>query len=211
MNEPSARDFWEDRYADSERVWSGRVNPTLESLVASLTPGRALDLGCGEGGDAIWLARKGWQALGIDISKTAVERARAHADLDDSAAGAVEFLAANLPEGIPEEPFDLISAFFLQSPVALDRQKILRTAASRVGVGGHLLVVSHATAPPWARHKHGPSEMPTLDGELQVLQPPEAWDVEVGEVRHRDAVGPDGEDAVLEDLIVMARRVHTST
>lgn len=206
MNEPNAEDFWERRYADSERVWSGRVNPTLESLAAELKPGRALDLGCGEGGDVLWLAHQGWQALGIDISETAVERARAHVDLDDSAPGSAEFLAAGLPGGMPDEHFDLISAFFLQSPVALDRQTILRAAASRVAVGGHLLMVSHATAPPWARQRLGRAGMPTLERELQVLQPSGAWDVEVGEVRQRSTVGPDGEDVVLEDLIVMAER-----
>lgn len=210
MNELSPRDFWEDRYADSERVWSGRVNPALSSLVTTLAPGRALDLGCGEGGDVIWLATQGWRAFGIDISETAVRRARSHAELEGKHSGKAEFLAADLPEGIPDESFDLISASFLQSPVELDRQKILHAAASRVAVGGHLLMVSHATAPPWAKHKHGPSEMPTLEGELQVLQPAGAWDVEVAEVRHRDAVGPDGGNAVLEDLIVLARKVRAS-
>ncbi|KGM12493.1 methyltransferase type 12, partial [Cellulomonas bogoriensis 69B4 = DSM 16987] len=67
--------FWEDRYAGSGRVWSGEPNATLVDVVAGLTPGRALDLGCGEGGDAIWLARHGWDATGIDISPTAVARA----------------------------------------------------------------------------------------------------------------------------------------
>jgi 2-polyprenyl-3-methyl-5-hydroxy-6-metoxy-1,4-benzoquinol methylase len=55
--------FWEDHYHRRERVWSGRPNPALVDVVGSLRPGTALDLGCGEGGDAIWLARQGWRRI----------------------------------------------------------------------------------------------------------------------------------------------------
>ncbi|MCH8571537.1 class I SAM-dependent methyltransferase [Nesterenkonia sp. AY15] len=207
MSDDNPRDFWETRYADSDRVWSGRVNATMSSLVADLPAGRALDLGCGEGGDVLWLAKQGWQAFGVDISETAVLRARTHAEQEGLGGGSAEFLAANLPEGMPEGPFDLITASFLQSPVALDRRKILRAAADRVSVGGHLVLVSHATAPPWAEHNHGPAEMPTLGGDLAALEPRKAWEVEVGEVRHRNVVGPHGEDAMLEDLVIVARKL----
>ncbi|MCH8559190.1 class I SAM-dependent methyltransferase [Nesterenkonia sp. DZ6] len=207
MSDDDPRDFWETRYADSDRVWSGRVNATMSSLVADLPAGRALDLGCGEGGDVLWLAKQGWQAFGVDISETAVLRARTHAEQEGLGGGSAEFLAANLPEGMPEGPFDLITASFLQSPVALDRRKILRAAADRVSVGGHLVLVSHATAPPWAEHGHGPAEMPTLGGDLAALEPRKAWEVEVGEVRHRNVVGPHGEDAMLEDLVIVARKL----
>ena len=69
-------DFWEQRYAGAERVWSGRVNATLAAIAGGLEPGRALDLGCGEGGDVIWLAENGWHATGVDLSPTAIDRAR---------------------------------------------------------------------------------------------------------------------------------------
>ncbi|MEX0914200.1 MAG: methyltransferase domain-containing protein, partial [Demequina sp.] len=79
-------DFWEQRYAATERPWSGRVNATMATTVEGLTPGRALDLGCGEGGDVLWLAAQGWEAHGIDISPTAVERGREQAQATGASA-----------------------------------------------------------------------------------------------------------------------------
>ncbi|HZF58086.1 MAG TPA: class I SAM-dependent methyltransferase, partial [Rubrobacter sp.] len=71
-----AKRFWEDHYRRRGRVWSGRPNPVLVDIVGSLRrPGTALDLGCGEGGDAIWLARQGWCVTAVDISATALDRA----------------------------------------------------------------------------------------------------------------------------------------
>ena len=73
---PTAAEFWEARYADADRIWSGRVNRAVADVAAGLEPGRALDLGCGEGGDAVWLARHGWAVTGVDLSPTAVARGR---------------------------------------------------------------------------------------------------------------------------------------
>lgn len=75
----SAEQFWEERYRQSERVWSGEPNSAVVAETAGLSPGRALDLGCGEGADAIWLAAHGWNVTGVDVSATAVERARLEA------------------------------------------------------------------------------------------------------------------------------------
>ena len=60
--------FWDERYGADDRVWSGHPNPQLVDRVAALTPGRALDVGCGEGADAVWLARQGWQVTALDVS-----------------------------------------------------------------------------------------------------------------------------------------------
>ena len=73
-------DFWEERYAGADQVWSGKVNQVLADIAGTLVPGRALDLGCGEGADVIWLAQHGWQATGIDISATAIRHATAAAE-----------------------------------------------------------------------------------------------------------------------------------
>ena len=74
MNETKAH--WEEHYGERDRVWSGRVNVQFADVVADLTPGRALDLGCGEGADAVWLAERGWDVVAVDISDTALGRAR---------------------------------------------------------------------------------------------------------------------------------------
>lgn len=70
----SSRQFWDEKYISKDKVWSGKVNETLEKYVTDLKPARALDLGCGEGGDAIWLAEQGWNVLATDISQVALDR-----------------------------------------------------------------------------------------------------------------------------------------
>src|SRR5207248_9407455 len=111
-------DFWNERYSSSSRVWSGNPNPQLVAEVAGLRPGRALDVGCGEGADAIWLAGQGWDVVAIDISSVALERGAGHAhDADPVAAARIEWRQADLL-GDPPEPdaFDLVSAQFMQLP-----------------------------------------------------------------------------------------------
>src|SRR5258708_34594792 len=80
--------FWDERYRSAPRVWSGNPNPQLVAEVAGRAPGRALDAGCGEGADAIWLASQGWTVVATDISGVAVERAARHARETDPAAAA---------------------------------------------------------------------------------------------------------------------------
>ena len=225
--------FWEGRYAESDRIWSGEVNRTLESAVGSLEPGTSLDLGCGEGGDTLWLAGLGWRATGVDISQTAVSRARARAAelglaaeaadagartaADTSAdagsaakAGSAEFIVADLSTWRTDRQFDLVTASFLNSPVEFPRAEVLRRAADQVLSGGHFVLVSHATAPPWSkrRHSHEGPPLPALADELKELSlDPALWQTITAEVRQREAQGPGGETAVIEDnLIVMRRR-----
>ena len=69
--------FWDERYATSPALWSGHVNAVVADEAGRLAPGTALDVGCGEGGDALWLAERGWQVLGVDVSRVALERAAA--------------------------------------------------------------------------------------------------------------------------------------
>jgi SAM-dependent methyltransferase len=202
--------FWEARYAESQRVWSGRVNKVLAEVAAGLTPGRALDLGCGEGGDSLWLAQQGWDVTGVDISATAIERARTAAMAAGIPAERLHLVAADLGDWRSDAEFDLVSACFLQSPVTLDRSQILRGAAGRVAAGGHLLVVSHAAPPPWssrlAGHDHAGTFL-TPQQEVAALGLPEPdWQQVIVETRRRSTVGPDGKDAELDDAVVLLRR-----
>lgn len=203
--------FWEERYASRPQVWSGRANQVLVDLVSGFAPRTALDLGCGEGGDAVWLAQQGWRVTAVDISTTAVERGRAAAADLGVPADRITWVAQDLAEWSPGGTFDLVSAFFLQSPVELPRDEILRRAAGAVAPGGYLLLVTHAAPPPWATaldsHHH---DFHTPDEELEALGlHPTEWEVLVAETRRRSATGPDGQAAELEDAIVLARR-HSS-
>lgn len=211
--------FWDQRYGEKDQFWSGRVNATLADVVATLPAGRALDLGCGEGADAIWLAKQGWTATGVDISTTAVGRATRAAAAAGLDATRVRFVAADLsdpdahsdvletPDGAPQQ-YDLVTASFFHSPVALDRTTILRRTAALVVPGGHVLLVTHAAAPPWAD--------PEQIAHHTFLSPAEEvaelgldggdWDTVLVETRTRTATGPDGQEGVLDDGVVLLRR-----
>lgn len=206
MDEPAV--FWEQRYASSDKVWSGRANQALVDVASGLTPGRALDLGCGEGGDAVWLAQHGWEVTGVDISPSATARGRAAAEALGLDPERIHFVAGDLESRVDDEKYDLVTASFLQSPVALSRERILRRAAEQVRPSGHLLIVSHASPPPWSNFaEHHPEGMPQPADELAALAlPTERWEVVLAEVRSRQATGPNGQSAVLDDGIVLLRR-----
>ncbi|MDG4666388.1 class I SAM-dependent methyltransferase [Mycobacterium sp. 236(2023)] len=200
------KQHWEDRYGERDRIWSGRVNRWLAEVAEPLAPGRALDLGCGEGGDSLWLAEQGWQVTGVDISDTALGRARDEAG-KRGLADRVTLLQIDLSEAFPDGTFDLVSAQFLQSLVHLDRERIFAAAASAVAPGGLLVVVDHGAAPPWAKHIHD-HVFPGVD---EVLATIDLGDGEWEQVRvaavEREAMGPDGETGVLLDNLIVLRRL----
>lgn len=200
-------DFWEHRYCGAEPVWSGRVNHSFAEVAATLTPGAALEFGCGEGADALWLAERGWRVTGIDISPTAIRRAIAAAT-DAGLAERVRFAAADLADWTDDDAYDLVTASFLHSPVAFDRTSALRQASEKVRIGGHLLVVSHAAAPPWADlppDHHHDFLSPANEVEALALDP-EEWTTVLAEVRARPATAPDGTEASLDDGVILVRR-----
>lgn len=139
MREPEA---WEERYGDAAPVWSGRVNPQVPAKAGTLTPGRALDVGCGEGGDVIWLAQHGWETTGMDFSPAGLDRARAHAE-EAGVGDRTSFRVGDVRTWEPgDERWDLVVAHYLHLPPEpmLD---VVRRLASAVAPGGTLLVVGH--------------------------------------------------------------------
>ncbi|GIG54770.1 bifunctional NAD(P)/FAD-dependent oxidoreductase/class I SAM-dependent methyltransferase [Demequina activiva] len=198
-------EFWEQRYGASVPAWSGTVNATLADAVAGLAPGRSLDLGCGEGADAIHLALAGWDAHGVDISTRAIERARTAA----AGAGAhASFEAADLSEWEADGSYDLVTASFFHSPVSLDRTAILRRASAAVAPGGHLLIITHAAAPPWAdpAHVRHHTFLDAREEADALALDPQQWEEGRVELVERDATGPDGEPGHLTDGVVLLRR-----
>jgi SAM-dependent methyltransferase len=234
MSEQDSVAFWESRYGERDRIWSGEPNQPLVATVGELAPGRAVDLGCGEGGDSVWLAGRGWHVTAIDVSATAIARARELAARRQIPDGRITWVVEDLSGWKPSDGYELVSACFFQSPVEFARNAVLQRAASAVTPGGHLLVVSHAEPPPWAKsHDHGdhadhadhgghgghgdhgdhgdhaghPHHSVSPAEELAGLQlDAAAWEILIAEIRSRDAVGPDGQRATLQDSIVFARR-----
>jgi len=208
MTEQHSADFWETRYAERNGIWSGDPNHALVAAVADLPPGRALDLGCGEGADSVWLAARRWQVTAIDIAKSAMTRAEALAARRGIPDGRIAWLVEDLASWDPADTYDLVAACFLHSPVEFPRSAVLRRAAASVASGGHLLIVGHAAPPPWATaHGHGDHRFPSPAEELVNLDLGSTdWNVLVSEIRPRDAIGPDGEIATLDDSVTLARR-----
>jgi SAM-dependent methyltransferase len=204
------RHFWEAHYQARPNVWSGRPNAVLVDVAAALPPGHAIDLGCGEGGDARWLAGHGWRVTAVDVSATALARA---ADLAASAgvADRIDFRCQDLAAGFPAGRFDLVSAHFLQSPVAFPRERVLHAAAGAVAPGGLLLVVEHASVPPWSAHRHGDVVFPTPEDTLAALglgpAPERRWRTERLGIFERQATGPDGQRATVADNVIALTRL----
>lgn len=125
-------------------MWSGRPNPQLVAEAAELAPGRALDVGCGEGADAVWLAQRGWQVTAVDIADTALRRAAGHAaEAGADVADRITWTRADLREQPPAEGrYDLVSAQFMHLPGDTRRPLFARLAAA-VTPGGTLLIVGH--------------------------------------------------------------------
>ena len=196
--------FWDDLYGDSRR-WSGRPNPVLVEVVEPLAPGTVLDLGCGEGGDAVWLAQRGWHVTAVDVSGTALARAADHA-AEAGVGERITWAHHDLGRSFPDGTFDLVSAQFFQSPIELDRERILRQARDVVAPGGSLLVVGHAESPSWTPGSHHHADLPQADDVLAGLDLPEGWQVVRSEQASREGTGPDGQTGTLVDSVVLVQR-----
>lgn len=130
---------WDARYAGDELVWSAGPNQFLARELSDLEPGTGLDVACGEGRNALWLAERGWRMIGVDFSAVAIDKARAiaarrHLDVSFEVADA---RAWRCPVSV-----DLAIVFYLQQPWSMMESAIANTAAA-VEPGGTILIVGH--------------------------------------------------------------------
>lgn len=133
------RQHWNERHGEGA-IESSELNPVLAARVSGLNPGSALDLGCGDGTNAVWLAKHGWRVTGVDWSAVALAKAATRADAASVAVDWVnaDLLAWNPPAG----SFDLVTIVYLHLPVD-ERRSIYAGAARALAPGGRLIVIGH--------------------------------------------------------------------
>jgi SAM-dependent methyltransferase len=197
-------DEWDARYCEGDGPrWSGRPNGRFLVEIAGLTPGRALDVGCGEGADAIWLAGCGWTVTAIDISEVAVARARAAAEL---AGAAVDWICGDaLQMAVPAGSFALVSMQYPALPKAAGEVAV-RALLDAVRPGGLLLAVYHDLDEEHREHMKSrgvdPADYVGIDDLCRLLG--DDFTVELHAVRPR--IDPPPDTPHVADAVLRARR-----
>ncbi|AVH20889.1 class I SAM-dependent methyltransferase [Nocardia cyriacigeorgica] len=194
--------FWDEMYGSREQLFSGLPNDVLVAEVSGLAPGQALDVGCGEGADARWLAEQGWKVTAVDVSRVALERAAA---TSDEVAWSHADLTAVPP---PPASFDLVSAHYFPIELEPDHATI-RGLIDAVAPGGTLLVVGHDPAdfPPDHDHGFDPRDYYQPEQVAELLG--DDWTVLVNSARPRTRPGPPGTHHT-SDVVLRAQRTPAS-
>ncbi|MEU9807539.1 methyltransferase domain-containing protein [Mycobacterium sp. NPDC050853] len=205
-NPPSDENSWDDFYQSHDALWSGNANPQLVREISTLPPRTALDAGCGEGGDAIWLAQKGWRVTGLDFSETALGRAADNAaKADPELANRITWAHADLTTWQPRRLFDLVTSHFMHLPTTL-REPVFASLADAVAPGGTLLIVGHH--PSDMQAAIGRPDLPdwyfTAEDIADTLDPGR-WNVLIAESRMRK-FARDGEEFEIADTVLRAER-----
>jgi SAM-dependent methyltransferase len=205
------QEFWDDRYrsaGESGRLWSGQPNPQLVTQTADLTPGQALEAGCGEGADAIWLARQGWAVTAVDVSAVALERGAGYAAAaGDEIARRITWQREDLLSWVPPaETFDLVSAQFMHVPTD-EIEALHRRLAAAVRRGGTLLVVGHHPDDLHANvGRTGAPDRFWAAEDIASSLAPGGWEVIVAEAPGRSATDLDGQPVTVRDTVLRAAR-----
>jgi len=133
-------DDWDQRYAGADLLWTAQANRLLVAEIADLAPGRALDLGCGEGRNSVWLAKQGWSVTGVDFSPVGLAKA---ARLAQDEEVSVEWVEADMRTYRPaKQAYDLAVALYVHLP-APERRTVHAAAMNSLRPGGTLVVVGH--------------------------------------------------------------------
>lgn len=199
-------EFWDERYSSAPALWSGHVNATVVDETSELPQGRALDVGCGEGGDALWLAERGWQVLGIDVSRIALDRAAGHARTAGPEVSArLTWEQRDLLTWVPAvSTYDLVSVPFLHLPPAT-RVPVYAGLADAVAPGGMFLVVAHHPSDIGVVPRPPEPDL-FFTAEDLTAELDDRWDVVTCDTRARPGTHPDGYDVTLHDTVVRAVR-----
>jgi len=199
---------WDERYSGDDQIWSGDPNVQLVAEAAGLTPGTALDVGCGEGGDVIWLARRGWTVTGADFSAAGLERAARLAE-EAGVAERTDWWRVDAREFDAEgRTWDLVSTQYLHPPDG-GMVEVVGRLATAVAPGGHLLAVGHAP-PPGSSHNLGAHE-PNARHRAMFLAAdllpglPDDFEALVVEQRPHHHTH-NGETVEIDDSVLLARR-----
>jgi 2-polyprenyl-3-methyl-5-hydroxy-6-metoxy-1,4-benzoquinol methylase len=202
-----ANDFeppsWEDRYSGEGNVWSGNPNPQLVAEVSELTPGTALDVGCGEGGDVIWLAQRGWRVTGADFAANGLARAARHAGAAGVADRTDWWQVDARTFRADGRSYDLVTTHFLHPPDT-GMVDVTGRLAEAVAPGGHLLVVGHAPSEAFT-HLTPVQRRAMFVAEDLLPGLPESFQVLVVEQRPR-SMTHDGVTVDVDDSTLLARR-----
>jgi len=196
---------WDARYAGKELVWGAEPNRFVAAELTHVTPGRALDIACGEGRNAIWLATRGWSAVGVDFSATAIDRARQLAE-QAGVADSTDFVVGDVVAGpLPPGSFDAVVMAYLHVP-ADARTRATRLAAEHVAPGGALIVVGHDTTN-LTEGAGGPQDAAVLFTPDDVVADlPVGFTVEKAERVRRPVETSDGVRTAVDALVVATRR-----
>ncbi len=197
-------DEWDRRYASAPRVFRAEPDETLVELVSPLTPGRAVDLGAGEGRNSLWLARQGWNVIAVDASRVALDRLSQGARGDGlTVQTVVDDLVSYLTNArVAGEAFDLVVLAYVH-PDPSGRAELMAAAVGALGAEGHLFIVGHHVSSLGLAGPPDPERLYT-DDDLRAVK-----GVEVVRLQHRRGVSD--VDDVGTDVILWARRQETFT
>ncbi len=198
-------EFWDERYAQSERVWSGNPNARLVEEVADLAPGTAVDVGCGEGADVVWLAARGWHVTGVDVSGVALAKAAEHA----AEAGVSDHTSWQRADVFALDPLpgdaDLVTASYVHVPTDLFAAVYGHIAAA-VAPGGTLVVLAHHPDDVHTGLRNSElSHLLFAPEAVTGLLDPATWDVVTSRVVSREHVH-EGTTHQVSDTVVRAVR-----
>jgi SAM-dependent methyltransferase len=214
MHEHVSEAAYDQRYRSHAQLWSGNPNPHLVSEVSDLTPGSALDVGCGEGADAIWLAEHGWRVTAVDFSMVALERAAARAaELGADVSGRIEWLRQDLTKWTPTEAsYDLVSAQFFQLP-KMQREVVFPSLAAAVAPGGTLLIVGHHPSDLQVPNLRAPmAELYFTAEEIAAaILDSRHWETLLNVARERSVTDAEGRTVIIHDAVLRARRREKQT